>query len=461
MPTHRTAAGSHVPAPRDPASSDGHHKYTRGRVWSWTAAAIGVALIPMLIGLVGPDQPQRPWLVEFGVGLGFVAIGLVALQFVASGRFQWVGSVFGTDVVWHFHRVTGIAAVIILLAHPVVLISREPDFVSYLDPTANFLRAVALWGAVFASTVLLATSVRREWFRLQYEHWRALHGGLATLVLLIGIVHGIQVSHHLSTVWQKALWIGFLGAAFLLVVHTRLVRPWLMRRRPYRIVEVREELPGTTTISLAPSGHDGMRFEPGQFAWITIDDTPFTLQQHPFSFSSSALDGNLSFTAKALGDFTGTWTDLEPGRRAFLEGPYGGFVLDDEAPGAVFIAGGIGVTPIMSMIRTLRDTGDPRPLTLFYATSRLDRAPFVAELAAASDVLDLDVIHVLEEPPEGWEGPSGFIDGDMLDRHLPSDRLQREYFVCGPDPMLDACEHGLRSLGVSWRRIYTERFEVV
>lgn len=461
MPDRRTTREAHAPAQRAGREPLSHHKYTRTSVWGWTAAALGVALIPMLIGVVGPDQPQRPWLVEFGVGLGFVAIGLVALQFVASGRFARVGSVFGTDVVWHFHRVTGIAAVVILLAHPVVLIAREPDFVSYLDPTANVLRAVALWGAVLASIVLLATSVRRERFRLQYEHWRALHGALATLVLLIGIVHGLQVSHHLSIAWQQALWIGSLGAAFLLVVHTRVVRPWLMRRRPYRIVDVHEERPGTTTIALEPSGHDGMRFEPGQFAWITIGETPFSLQQHPFSFSSSAHGNLICFTAKALGDFTKTWADLEPGRRAFLEGPYGGFVFDDEAPGAVFIAGGIGITPFISMIRTLRDTGDPRPFTLFYATSRLDRAPFADELAAASGDLDLDVIHVLEEPPDGWDGPSGFIDEDMLDRHLPLDRLRREYFICGPDPMLDACEHALRSLGVSWRRIYTERFEVV
>jgi predicted ferric reductase len=308
---------------------------------------------------------------------------------------------------------------------------------------------------------LLGSSLGRKQLRLQYERWRAVHGALAAAVLFVGIVHGFQVGHHLDVPWKKTVWVLLLGCALLLLVHSRGVRPWLMRSRPYVVTNVHQELPDVCSLTFAPAGHDGMRFRAGRYAWITLGDTPFQLQQHPFSFSSGEHEDGIRFTAKAVGDFTATWKDIPVGSRAYLEGPYGAFVLDAESEGAVLIAGGIGITPIMSILRTLSYSADRRPFTLFYATSHLERAVFATELTELSDLLDLDVHHVLEVPPDGWDGPSGYLSRDLLDRYLPQDRLVLEYFICGPAPMMDTCETALRELGVSWRQIYTERFQVI
>lgn len=369
---------------------------------------------------------------------------------------------FGADVVLQFHRQAGVIAFGLVLAHPAVLILSDPDYLEYFDPRVNLLRALALSAVIPAAALLLVTSLWRERVGLNYEWWRITHGALSLVVVFIGMVHGIQVGHYLDGWWRQGLWIGALCGAMYLVIHSRMVRPWRLKRSPYRVVDVITEASDVTTLRLRAERPPRLRYRSGQFVWITLGDSPHSMQQHPFSVSSGEDDPALELTAKELGDFTGTWPDVETGTTAFLEGPFGGFTLDRCAKGAVMIVGGIGVTPAMSILRTVRDRGDDRPMVLLYATQSCDDVTFGEELQRmAHELGSFELIQVPEEPPDGWDGPSGFIDEELLESVLTGDRRSHEFFICGPEPMMDVAERGLRALGVPWRRIYTERFEIV
>jgi len=244
-------------------------------------------------------------------------------------------------------------------------------------------------------------------------------------------------------------------------VNTRVLRPLGARKKPYRIVKVEEERGDAWSLWLEPDGHDGMDYRAGQYVWITVGDPPYKLQQHPFSFSAGEDPRRIRLTAAELGDFTSTWKTFEPGTRAYLEGPFGAFTLEPEAKGNVFIVGGIGATPALSMLHTLRANGDARPAYLFYGNPDWEAVTFREEITSLASTIDLRVIHVLEEPPAEWDGEQGFMDQDLFDRYLPADRAEYNYYICGPTPLMDVAEKSLRELGVSWRRIYTERFEIV
>jgi predicted ferric reductase len=223
-----------------------------------------------------------------------------------------------------------------------------------------------------------------------------------------------------------------------LVLHSRLVRPLLARRRPYRIVEVRRQRAQATTLVLEPESSAPLLFRPGRFILLTIGDSPLSMQQHPFSLASSALDRRVELTAKGSGDFTVGLTRVTTGMRSWLESPYGAFTLDlDKACGAVFIAGGVGITPFMSMLRTYRDRGSKFPLVLLYCSSSWDEVIFRDEHEALQAQMQLTLVHVLQQAPEGWHGESGYLDAAMLDRHLPVDPIGHEYFICGPAPLMD------------------------
>ena len=170
----------------------------------------------------------------------------------------------------------------------------------------------------------------------------------------------------------------------------------------------------------------------------------------------------MAFTIKALGDFTSTISDIRSGERAYLDGPYGAFSVDRyKAAGCVFVAGGVGITPVMSMLRTLADRGNDQPLLLIYSSKTWDDVIFREELEELMKRLNVKVVHVLREPAEGWQGERSFVTQETLKRHLPADPNSRDYFICGADVMMDAVELALTELGVSLAHVHSERYNFV
>jgi predicted ferric reductase len=126
----------------------------------------------------------------------------------------------------------------------------------------------------------------------------------------------------------------------------------------------------------------------------------------------------------------------------------------------VLIAGGIGVTPIMSMLRTIADRGDKRSIKLFYANQIWDNVTFREEVAELEKRLNMQVIYVIERQPADWQGESGFLNSTVLKKYLPEDWMgaDTEVFLCGPTPMMNAVEKALHQTGFPEKKIHTERY---
>jgi predicted ferric reductase len=116
---------------------------------------------------------------------------------------------------------------------------------------------------------------------------------------------------------------------------------------------------------------------------------------------------------------------------------------------------------MMSMLRTLADRGNDQPLLLIYANNTWEDVIFREELEELKQRLDLTIVPVLGQPPEGWPGETGFVTEEALKRHIPANRNSRDYFICGPDGMMDAVERALTNLGVSLAYIHSERYNFV
>lgn len=432
----------------------------------WISVYILLTFAPLLILLAGPRPAGREFWRDLSVGLGFSGIAMVGLQFVLTARFKVIKAPYGSDIVYFFHRQISLVSFALIAAHPLLLFIFEPHYLGLLN------LVTAPWAARFGVVALLflgaiiGFSIWRKKLRIEYDRWRIWHGVLATAAMAFALVHIELRGYYLNTLWKQLFW-GIYGVFWVgLLAWIRVIKPIILLRRSYLINNVIKERGNAWTIILRPDNHNGLSFQPGQFAWITVKDSPFKEHEHPFSFSGSAEEKSaLSFTIKELGDFTSSIKHLSRGQRVYVDGPFGAFSIDrhPRSQEFVFIAGGIGITPMMSMMRTMADRGDRRPITLIYANKTLEDATFLDEFEKLSKRLNLKLIHVLELPPEGWRGEKGYITIDILKKHLPTDRTPDnvEVFICGPGPMMDAVEKALIQLGVPMGDFHSERFDMV
>ena len=430
----------------------------------WSTAYVTLVAAPLIVlgsGLVGPRGSG--WWFDFSMGLGFGALALLAGQFVLTARFRRASAPMGMDVIYVLHRWLAVAAVLLVVGHYLILRLRYPSTLApaWVGEAPLHMTAGRVALAIFV--VLVGSSLWRRRLGLEYDRWRLAHVGLAVSGIALAFFHVLGVGYFSGVFWARVVLDLLLGSLVAVVAYVRVAKPILLLGRPYRVTGVRAEAGRCWTLTVEPVGHSGFPFMPGQFAWLSLGHSPLAAREHPFSFSGSAERApELEFTVKELGDFTGAIGRTEVGTVAYVDGPHGVFTVDrhTSAPGFLLVAGGVGIAPMASMLRTLADRGDRRPIRLVYGTRAWDATPLRDELDQLAERLDLQVVHVLEEPPEGWSGASGRPSPELIceaARDLP-DGFQ--CFMCGPAPMTEMAERALAAFGVPLRRIHTELFEM-
>ncbi len=435
----------------------------RGRfVWSLAyALLVASPLVVLASGLATPRGSG--WWFDFSMGLGFAALGLFGGQFLLTARFRRATAPFGMDVLYLLHRWLAVAALGLVMVHYAVLRTRYPASLGPWLPLDAPIHMTAGRLSLVVFAVLVVSSLWRKALGIEYDRWRLAHAGLAVLGMALAWVHVLGVGYHSGGFWSRLVLDLFLGSLVAIVAYVRVVKPILLTGHPFRVTEVRRERGRCWTLRLAPDGHPGFRFAPGQFVWISLGRTPLRASEHPFSISGSAERApELQLTVKELGDFTDRMGETQVGTLAYVDGPHGIFSVDrhPEAPGFLFVVGGVGIAPIVGMLRTLADRDDRRPLCVIYGTRCWEETPLREELARLSRALHLRTVHVLEEPHEGWDGAVGRPGPEQImsgKQSLPEGFVT---FLCGPTGLTEMAERTLVGSGVPLRRIHTELFDM-
>lgn len=429
----------------------------------WFAFYVVAILLPLGVALlVDPIDVARPYLLELGVALGLVAYPLMTSEFALVGRMRGISQLYGNDVLMFFHRYMGIAALVLVVAHPVLIAPGNlAQFNPFDGPAMQRYGAWTFWLLI----LLVGTSIWRKKLKLAYGWWMLIHYLLALAIGAAGLAHILAVKGYTAHPVVHGLMIGYFVGFLIPMIRYRFWEYFRMTGRPWKVVDNRDEGAGVRTLVLEPVGHPGFDFQPGQFAWLSTGH-PVKTEHHPISIASSAELGperRVEFSIRNLGDWSGTRVpQVAPGSTMYLNGPFGGFSLDREpGQGFVLVGGGIGITPLRSMILTMRDRGDVRPVILFYGARDWNAIVYREELQALERQLNLKIVWVFEKPDPGWIGEKGYITPELLKRHLPAQFQRYQYFMCGPTPMMNAVEEHLATVGVPRTRIHSERFDVV
>ena len=444
----------------------------------WATAFLAVLLGPALLAplLHGGSPPARPTgdgsslLSQLSVGMGLLATSLLVCAVVLPSRVRSLTRTLGIDGVLGIHRFVGLAVTLLVGLHIILVLAAKPGNVALFDILHAPNRARAAVGATVALAALVALTVLRRRLRQRYEVWRWAHLALAGSVLVLSALHIWWLNHLVRDTAMRALFTVLAVTALGVLGYRWLWLPIFGPRREYVVRELRTETSTVSTLVLEPRrdrhqrGYRTLAFAPGQFAWIRLNPS-IGAQEHPFTIASSAHLGLWTeFTIRHSGDFTNELRQLRPGSPVWVDGPHGAFTLDlRRCTGLVMIAGGVGITPMMSMLRTLAHRRDRRPHRLVVVARTLDELLFRAELSELQQRLDLTVVELLRSPPPSWTGASGAVDEDLLTALLPGAfrRNQLDYYLCGPPAMVTDVLTVLDGLDVPQPRIHTEQFDLV
>jgi predicted ferric reductase len=424
-----------------------------------------ITTAPLLLGYL-QAHPPRPVLDELASGLAMVAFAILLVEFVLSGRFRAISGRIGMDVTMRLHQLLARTALVFVLVHP--FLYRTPfnpplpwDVTRQLTlglDTASLVTGLIAWIALPGFVLM---SIYRDQLPYRYETWRLMHGLGAAVIALMGAHHTLQAGRYSADPLLAGFWMLLLAAAFATLLHTYVIAPWRQTRRPYEVRSVKKIALKTWELTIRPGNGEALRFEAGQFVWLNLGHSPFSLHENPFSISSAPAERpDIRFIIKEAGDMTSRVGEIARGTPAWLDGPHGNLTLKGrKGKGMALIAGGVGIAPLISIARQLHAESDPRAMILLYGNRVADQIVYRDELTRLARRKNTQVTHVLSEPPHGWKGLTGQVGRATIEKVFAFEgRDEWLYLVCGPPAMLTAVERALNALGVPARQIVSERF---
>ena len=384
--------------------------------------------------------PQRQLIAE---RFSTFAIVFAALNLMLSTRAgfleRWLR---GLDKLFVTHRTIGLSVAFLVTAH-FLLVPKSVGFV-WSKPLGYATLALLL------TAIFVASAPRFPWRRLvplNYQTWKFSHRFMGALVAL-AVAHSLSAHTYVKTAPPLAAYVYGIAALGLAA--------WLYREfafryvGPFHVYDVSaSRLLGRGVIEvMLDSSSSRLARSSGQFACVTFDSGP-TREQHPFTISSGA-GHSVRFSIKGSGDFTNALLSGVPdGSQLRIEGPYGAFVNDGAAQHQLWLAGGIGITPFLSMAE---DLDDQVHVLLVWSVHDEQEAIYRRSLLrVAEEKPNLSVlVHSTSE--------HGHLDATTLDLEVEPGGYAA--FICGPVPMRQALVRQLRSMGVARGRIHFEEFRL-
>lgn len=199
-------------------------------------------------------------------------------------------------------------------------------------------------------------------------------------------------------------------------------------------------------------------YKSGQFIMISFDKDFSNM--HPFSISSSPNDSFIEITVRKIGDFTKRMHESSVGAVFWIKGPYGMFTLPEKKSEIIMIAGGVGITPFLSMIRHSFLQKSKNKINLIFS-ARNEGDLFEKEtfdyIAEKDNKIKVNYI-ISENVPEGWAHSTGRVDKAFLMKKVKS-FSNKLFYLCGPPPMVESLRTILTSLKVKEENIHVDNWD--
>ncbi|MFA5937217.1 MAG: ferric reductase-like transmembrane domain-containing protein [Candidatus Paceibacterota bacterium] len=388
---------------------------------------------------------------------GLLGMTLLSFNFVLAARFKFLDKLFnGLNRVYIKHHTFGATAFCLLLFHPTFLIIQYL-FVS-LRTSFDFIFSFQDWSIILGEVSLLffiVLMVITFYLNFKYQNWKNTHQYLG-IVLFLGSLHMLFISSDVSnSVVLKYYMLALVILGACSYFYRTILKFYKKREFRYKLKEVKKINRNIVELKLLPLG-EKIKFLPGQFVFLRFENEGILSESHPFSITSSSNSEELYLGIKALGDYTSMVYLLEPGVICKIEGPFGAFsYLKAKSKKQIWVAGGIGITPFLSMARQVNKNivNNDYQIDLYYSVSNPTEVVFMDEFTQIS----MENNNFKFYPY--FSEKNNHISADFI--YKKSENMQNtEIFICGPSKLMKNLKKQFINLGINSNKIHSEEFNL-
>ncbi len=386
----------------------------------------------------------------YSIGKLFGIIGFLLLTLLIfsgdTARFwnKWVG----LDKMIKFQRKFSYFVAFFVIFHPIFFMLSNESTKGFLFPDFAYTPLAA---GIIAMYIFIGVMIASKLYKLiSYRVWQYIH--ILTYVLFFfALYHGINAGSD-----SDDSGLIFVIAGIVIIIGIIYRTQYKIRERKTGKFLVKSVIKKThDTFTLTVNGHKD--FFAGQFFFLRLNKNKL-YARHPFTISSKPGD-DMSFTMKLAGRFTQTAKDLKAGEEVLIDGPFGNFIPKPEKD-LVFIAGGVGITPFMSILGDRVNKNINQNITLIYGSRTEADIIFKKEIDAI-DKPWFKKVYLLSQAEDNaimsTDCEKGFICKDILDRYV-KDIKNSLYYICGPEKMKNNAKKLLKDEGVRGSQMFVEDF---
>lgn len=414
----------------------------------WLILVISLVTVALYFFSKGGIIPNLSWR-SLSQVLALLGTVWLCVSYVLSTRMAWVNNVFGgMDKMYRAHHIIGGLAFAMVLHHPIFLaIEALPNAIvarNYLF----FSRSLPFNLGVMSIYLFLLLLILTLLVKLPYSMWKTTHNFMGIPLLFAG-AHILTITSDVSNSIVLRFWIVFwLLVGITSAIYKRFFYEKWGPRFEYKIAKI-ERVANVYVLSLEEISSK-MEYQPGQFVFLKIDRLGG--EYHPYSIVSYNKDRYLKLAIKILGDYTVGMERVTEGDFCTIQGPYGDFFRPMKSDSnIVMVAGGIGITPFIGMIKNDLQKDSERKIELFYTVRSKEDALFLEDLRSLRE----------ENGRFNWKlivsGGGQRLDCNLI-RESVGSFANKKFLLCGPQSMMICLAEDLKKYGVKNQDIIYEDF---